>query len=65
MLGVDTSIISSLLLGIFSVLNNAASACATAFGTNYSAQISSWISTRRSAYQASWMKPTNVGSLVA
>jgi hypothetical protein len=46
-------------------LNNAASVCATTFGTDFTAKIRTWISTRRSAYQASWRKSTNVGSLVA
>jgi hypothetical protein len=65
MLGVDTSTISSLSFGIFNVLNNAESVYATTFSTDFSARIRTWISTRRSAYQASWRKSTNIGSLVA
>lgn len=65
MLGVDTSAISSLLFGVFNVLNNAASVCATTFSTDFAARIRTWIFTRRSTYQASWRKSTNVGSLVA
>ena len=65
MLRVDTSAISSLSFGIFSVLNNAESVCATPFGIEFSARIRIWIYTRRFAYQASWIKLTNFGRLVA
>jgi len=46
MLGVDTSAISSLLFGVFNVLNNAASVCATTFGTDFAARIRTWNFTR-------------------